>query len=262
MTRVGILGDIHGIAEWLDRAVAAFHEVGIKTVLQVGDLSVFWPGTEGTAEAMEESLASRGITLIFCPGNHDAWGLLLHVPVEPEGHRRITEHIWMLHGTVIELESLRIAGLGGATSSDKHSRLRYEERTGVKTWWADERVDRELAAKLGKARDVDVLISHEVSDGLADELVPQRRGTNESYARQARIDRLIIRELFEVLEPRLHATGHHHVRQSVQLDESWYHDTPVEMMGRDGDATGLAAVWDSATSEVTNLLLEDKTLVS
>lgn len=260
MSRIGTLGDIHGNVEALDRAAAAFHAVGIKTVLQVGDLGVFWPGAERTAELMEESLASRGITLIFCPGNHDDWGRLLRVPVEPEGYRRITEHIWMLHGTVIEHEGLRIAGLGCATSSDKHSRLRYESRTGLKTWWAEERVDRDLAANLGRMREVDVLITHEISDGLGDAHIPQRRGTSESYARQATIDRLIIRDLFEVLDPKLHATGHHHVRQSVLLDESWYHEAKVEMMGRDGDMTGLAAVWDSGTAEVTDLLVVDKTV--
>lgn len=82
--------------------------------------------------------------------------------------------------------------------------------------------------------------------------------TSASYQRNALIDRLIIREVFEALEPRLMVTGHHHVRRTVRPDPSWYHREPhIEMMGRDGDRYELAAIWDSDTGGVLNVVLED-----
>jgi len=266
MARLGLVGDFHGRVGWLRLAYEAFaREGGVAAVLQVGDTSIDFGRLHADPFMVgdhAEHLAQQYETpLIYTPGNHEAWPEILARPIEPEGYRKIRPHVWMLHGNTMIFRGLRIAALGGATSSDKHARLRYESETGEKVWWPDERVDRDLAASLIKeAGDlpVDILITHEVPEGLCDDERPERRLTSESYQRSALIDRLIIREVFEAMEPRLMVTGHHHVRRTVRPDPSCYHREPrIEMMGKDGDRYGLAAIWDSETGGILNVVLED-----
>lgn len=266
MARFGLVGDFHGRVGYLRLAYEAFErEGGVAGVLQVGDTCIdldrvgsdpFMVGDH--AEHLAEHYRTP---LIFTPGNHDAWPELLRVPIEPEGYRKIRPHVWMLHGNVVTFRGLRIAALGGATSSDKTARLRHEAATGEKVWWEDERVDRDRAASLIKeaaSEPVDILITHEVPEGLCDGQRPERRGTSQSYRRQAQIDRLIIRDIFEALKPRLMVTGHHHVRRTVRPDPAVYHREPrIEMMGKDGDRFGLAAIYDSETGSILNVALED-----
>lgn len=132
MARVGLVGDIHGRVEWLRLAYQAFErEGGVDAVLQARDFGVdsktlhddpfiFMVGDEA------ERLATKyQASQIFTPGNHEVWPELLAHPIEFEGYRKIRPHVWILHGGVMTLRGLRIAVLGGATSSDKHKRLRY-----------------------------------------------------------------------------------------------------------------------------------------
>lgn len=265
MQRFGLVGDLHGKVGYLRLAYEAFErEGGVDAVLQVGDFGIDFERLHKDPYLVgshAEHLASQYQTpLIFTPGNHDAWPELLARPIGPEGYRKIRPHIWMLHGNVMNFRGLRIAALGGATSSDKNARLRHETETGEKVWWPEERVDRDLATALIKeagGEPVDILISHEVPAGLCDGQRPERQGTSESYQRNALIDRLILREVFEALEPRLMATGHHHVRRTVRPDPAAYRRAPrIEMMGEDGDRYGLAAIWDSETGSILNLALE------
>ena len=266
MARFGLVGDLHGKVGWLRLAFEAFERVGgVDAVLQVGDFGIDWPRAHKDPFMLgghAEHLARQyGAPVIFTPGNHDAWDSLLARQVEPEGYRKIRDNIWMLHGGIMTIQGVRIAGLGGATSSDKSTRLDYEEQHGEKMWWPEERVDRDLAARMihqASGQTVDVLLTHEVSDGLVDDHRPPRRMTSESYQRQSKIDRLIIRDLFEGLQPRLHVTGHHHVRRTVRPDPAWYHREPrLEMMGRDGDLHGFAAIWDSDTGEVLDVVVTE-----
>lgn len=264
--RFGLVGDFHGRVGYLRLAFEAFErEGGVDAVLQVGDTSIDWSRLHADPFMVgdqAELLATQYNTpIIFTPGNHDSWPELLRVPIEPEGYRKIRPHVWMLHGNIMSFRGQRIAALGGATSSDKSGRLRYETETGEQVWWPQERVDRDLAAALiQEAGDepVGILISHEVPEGLCDDQRPERRMTSESYQRQSLIDRLIIRDVFEALEPRLMVTGHHHVRRSIRPDSGWYHREPrIEMMGKDGDRYGLAAIWDSSNGGIQNVVLEE-----
>lgn len=264
MPRFGLVGDLHGRIGFLRLAYEAFErEGGVDAVLQVGDFGIDWVRKDPlmVGDHAERLAQQYEAPLIFTPGNHDAWPELLSRPIEAEGYREIRPHIWMLHGRAMTFHGLRIAALGGATSSDKHARLRHEAETGDKVWWPYERVDRDLATALIKeagGEPVDILITHEVPAGLCDGQRPERQGTGESYQRNASIDRLILREVFEALEPRLTVTGHHHVRRAVRPDPVVYRRAPrIEMMGKDGDRFGLAAIWDSETGSILNLALEN-----
>lgn len=265
VARFGLVGDLHGRVGFLRLAYEAFErESGVDAVLQVGDFGIDFERLHKdpymVGDQAEHVAQQHETPLIFTPGNHEGWPELLARPIEPEGYRRIRPHVWMLHGNVMNFHRLRIAALGGATSSDRAARLRHETETGEKVWWPEERVDRDLATALiteAGGEPVDILITHEVPAGLCDDQRPERQGSSESYKRNALIDRLILREVFEALEPRLTVAGHHHVRRTVRPDPAVYRRVPrLEMMGKDGDKFGLAAIWDSETGSILNLVLE------
>lgn len=98
------------------------------------------------------------------------------------------------------------------------------------------------------------MLTHEVADGLADEHLPPRQGGTTSFQRKSLIDRLILRGVFDALQPKLYVTGHHHTRRSVRPDVP--RKPCLEMMGKDADIYGLAAIRDFTTGNAQNLVLE------
>jgi putative phosphoesterase len=67
LTRVGVIGDIHGEDEVLDRVLQHFASVGVPTVLAVGDM-VDGVGDVNRACSL---LAEYGVLAVA--GNHDRW---------------------------------------------------------------------------------------------------------------------------------------------------------------------------------------------
>lgn len=95
-----LLGDVHGCYDHILPVIG--EDVGPKTVIFLGDQEAQTP-----FEECIRPLVDAGVAVWFIPGNHDTdseqnWRHLM----QDSQHRN-------LHGRVVEIEGVRVAGLGG-----------------------------------------------------------------------------------------------------------------------------------------------------
>jgi len=114
-----LLGDIHGHAGILRKAIDVSKESNAKAIIQLGDFGLF-PDTEAW---FRENVKDAHIPVYFIDGNHDncqRW-------VECETITRVwddRELYYIPRGTVMELDGRTIAIMGGASSINKKWILR------------------------------------------------------------------------------------------------------------------------------------------
>src|ERR1041384_697288 len=65
--RVGIIGDIHCEDEVLDRVLRHFQNIGVDTILSVGDV------TDGLGDVNRACALLRAQNVFTVAGNHDRW---------------------------------------------------------------------------------------------------------------------------------------------------------------------------------------------
>jgi Calcineurin-like phosphoesterase superfamily domain len=155
LVRVLIVGDLHCNTGAVIQVIDCAADFGADLIVQVGDFG-FWPRIESGRKFLrkaEARLDRHGLQLWWVDGNHDDLQALRTRPVEPDGRRRVSDHIWHLprgHGWVWG-DTMWVAG-GGAVSVD-----RYGRTEGV-SWFRDEAL-------------TDADVDQIVADGAADVLV-------------------------------------------------------------------------------------------
>lgn len=112
---LAVVGDVHGDIQWLRDVAASCARENVRTILQVGDLGLDWPGrNRARMEArLERLLAEQDMTMITCGGNHDNWDTLSALETEPDGLATWRPHIRFLpRGGRTEIAGLVVGGLG------------------------------------------------------------------------------------------------------------------------------------------------------
>jgi hypothetical protein len=228
---VMVLGDVHGDLGWIKSLLERAHQLGVDTVLSVGDWGIgpFRGDTPGTrfAQKCERIAAKNRVTVYVVPGNHenydttakllpraDGWLVLTeHVLVAPRGHR------WSWGGGV------QFGALGGAFSVD------YRHRTPGGDWWpASEEVQPVDVERLGSGV-LDILVSHDAPTGVPvgpGGLVSTLQISEADLAR-TQVSRDLLLEAVRRTRPELVLCGHWHQRLSTAL--------PVEVAARDDRPT-------------------------
>lgn len=144
---IAFIGDVHRAFDRLMRAVEALPPE-VETVIQVGDLGL-----------RPSDLAPPGPCAVqltrpmyFIDGNHDyePWFRKFGAPTELAPNL-----IYVPRGTVLRLDSRRVAFLGGGDSVIDRSR-----RSEGVDWWPGEQVTGEHVARLDAAGPVDILVAH------------------------------------------------------------------------------------------------------
>ncbi len=161
--RVLLVGDLHGntsaAVEVLDRAA----DMGVDLVLQVGDYG-WWPRDPGGQKfiwKVESRLALRGLDLWWVDGNHEDFDRLEAHPVDEDGRRKLSDHVWHLpRGFRWQWEESTWVAVGGAVSVDKKSRIEG------KTWFAAEELTDEQADLIIAAGAADVVVAHDAPLGV------------------------------------------------------------------------------------------------
>lgn len=148
-----LLGDIHGNAGILRKAIEVSKESDAKAIIQLGDFGLF-PETEAW---FRENVKDAHIPIYFIDGNHDdcqRW-------VECDTVTRIWEDREMFYiprGTVMELDGRTIAVMGGASSINKNWLLRDGER-----WDSNEDITEPHISRLinnVEGKKVDMFLTH------------------------------------------------------------------------------------------------------
>lgn len=144
---IAFIGDVHRAFNDLTRLVGEL-PAGVEAVVQVGDLGLHPSDLE-----RDGPRAPRlGRPLHFIGGNHDhePWFRGLHAPTELGPNL-----IYVPRGVVLQLDSRRLAFLGGGDSVVD----RAQRREGI-DWWPEERVTAEEVARFSGAGRVDILVAH------------------------------------------------------------------------------------------------------
>ncbi|QYF88479.1 metallophosphoesterase [Arthrobacter sp. PAMC25284] len=234
---VVVAGDLHGDLQWARHLIRSARAAGARTILQVGDLGVLWPGrAKGRFDArLDAYLEAFDMNLGFVDGNHDNHTELRLLDVEADGLARVRPRILYLpRGGRTVVEGLTVGGLGGAFSVD------YEWRTPDKSWWPGiEEVEAGDIEKLIAGGPVDVLLTHDVPAS-----VPMRGELDlpAEIQTRAQVSRDLLQNAVEALKPPLLFSGHWHTRLKHTIHHPDGTATQVEVLNMNGSKAGNAVL--------------------
>ena len=178
-----VLGDAHADDSDNRRALfAAYRDADADVALQLGDLMYY----------------DLPIPTYFIAGNNedfDTIDALRNGRVESPG----VTNAYLLAGSAVELDDLRIAGLSGNYAPTQFDRPRPNLRGERRRHFVRGDVE-----SLKQVEDVDVLLVHEAPHGLP---------VSEDYD----VGCEHVDELIDALEPRLCLVGHHHQHAETTL---------------------------------------------
>lgn len=210
--RVLICGDWHGAVAAGKSAINAAAELGIRTVLHVGDFGIGpWPGdsSQSIERRLQPSLDRHDIVMLVTPGNHENWDRIDAAPTDKHGRGILTDNVFVLpRGHRWTMAGKTFGSLGGAFSID------YRRRTPGASWWIQERVLPEHVDALAAGGPLDVLIAHEVPDGTP---VRKPGQLSPDLEAQSREDRRHVLEAVARTTPELVFSGHWHQRTTGQV---------------------------------------------
>lgn len=239
-TRVLVVGDLHsetGAAfEIIDHAAT----LGVDLILQAGDFGFFPKDQRGQVflRKVEKRLTQRGLNLWWIDGNHENFESLAVRPVNDDGRRQISEHVWHLpRGFRWIWDGSVWVAVGGAVSVDKAF------RTEGKSWFAAEELADDEASRIIADGPADVVLSHDAPLGvpflrhlLRQDLPAWRRDSQWPTGTVIRSDehQRRIRRVVEGVGARRVFHGHHHIRYSDTLAAS-HGPVSIEGLGMDTD---------------------------
>lgn len=188
------LGDTHGDLSFASRACEFARDNGVDEIIQVGDWGYLWPGKDKIG-SLDSILKHYAVPMRFIDGNHDD-----HPNLRTKSERtpRIT---YQPRGSLhVDADGTAFLFLGGAPSIDRGW------RTPGKSWWPEETITAEEAARAHEHARADVVVTHDAPDypvGFSPAGSPEfRQQSAESMA--------IVRGLVERYSPKLHVHGHWH----------------------------------------------------
>jgi len=224
--RILLLGDVHGRAAWVARALEVAAEAQARLVVQLGDFG-YWEHTDRGAaylDAVDAHAAATGIPVCFIRGNHDNVELLQRrYPPSGAGFVPLRPWVfWIPDATRWEWSRVSFAAAGGGISIDRAYRIEGED------WWADEALGRRAAAILAEEGPADVVLAHDAPDGAGLPRSAYREALSEEHRRT-------LRSLLDVLCPRWVFHGHYHLRNSARI--AWPDGTVGQIEGLDMDGT-------------------------
>jgi Calcineurin-like phosphoesterase len=241
--RVLLVGDTHGNARWLERAVfSAAREHQTDVIFQIGDFG-WWPRDLKGAAFID---AARGapVPLWWIDGNHeDHASLHATIGEAADGLVELGDNLLFVpRGTRFDLDGVSVLACGGAHSIDR--RL----RTAGIDWFEDEHITDHHVDRCIRGGHADVLIAHDAPAGWT---IPTLRSATglpglwqlelaECWAQRRQLARIM-----EAVTPRLVVHGHYHSGYRHQLDTGWGR---VEIAGlsEDGTAGNMALMECSA----------------
>lgn len=244
MSKVGLIGDLHGKAGYARDALHKMHQRGVVTVFQLGDFGLGWPGAgEQFLGWVEAHCALLDIDLYVVPGNHENWEFINSLPFE-NGRCWLTQHVCVMERNArFEIDGRSFLALGGAPSID------YPDRRVGFSWWPDEALtlrDVERTVAEGYA---DIMLTHDAPDGGTKKV--QRIVDNPNYSfwtRQGLAYAAEGRELMNIafagVRPKVFAHGHFHVADEAVVD-----GTKFLALGEAGEKDDYCLTLDLATLE-------------
>jgi hypothetical protein len=249
VSRIGVMGDLHGDLEHALEASRTFAGRDIHVLLQLGDFSMLWPGRQSRLDKLSAALTGQKQTLYFVDGDQEWHSKLLEFPVSADGVRWITDNIGHLprgFRTVIG-GRFTLAALGGANSPDRG------RRTEGKNWWRSEQITESDLASLGYDH-ADVLVGHEAPLPDEGEILRREfeRGLSPYEAAYASDSRFKFRRAVLQTHPQLTLGAHYNQFLDELITVPW--EPPflvrVVVLDRSGRKRINLAILDTATHDI------------
>lgn len=120
-----LLGDIHGNYTRLQRAIEVANKVDATALIQVGDFGLFRGFGMNNEEHFKNAVHASKCPVYFIDGNHDDCSRWTTYTEVSQLYPDIPLY-YVPRGTVMELDGLNIAFMGGAGSIDKNIRLSHK----------------------------------------------------------------------------------------------------------------------------------------
>lgn len=166
MPSVLLVGDLHGDVFALQRAFRQAYYNEAVAIVQLGDYGFGWRRDGDQcwfATITSDLVAETSIPFYFIDGNHENFDLLEKYAVGENGLREVATSVYHIpRGECVTFGETRFLALGGAYSVDKPNR-----KTGV-SWWPQEAITEEDVQRAIAAGPVDVLLTHDIPDGIQD----------------------------------------------------------------------------------------------
>lgn len=235
MTRIGLLGDVHGASNVMLDALRRFKKNGITEILQLGDLGV-WGGTHGTQflfltnKWLRENDQRLWVTL----GNHEDYDQVNTWHVYENGWMQPLTNIFVAtRGLRWEWEGVSFVSLGGAPSVDRAWRWR-RQRPGYPLWWSAEDITREDMDKTMDGGYADVMVAHDAPLGIR-KIEKMISGNPFGFTAEDRLyadeGRKKMREVVDTVRPKLYFGGHYHFPVAEKNGDTMYY-----ILAADGDS--------------------------
>lgn len=206
-------GDTHGLNNHIRGIISSADDVGINTVIQVGDFGVFVPSS-CALHKMIRNRAENGWTvkIITCFGNHDNWDLYYELcalyPDEDLLEIVPGSGVYVVRrGSVIDIDGVSHLFLGGAQSIDRH------QRKEGSSWWSREEPNKQELDRFFESWEThkpDTIVTHE-----APLRVPFDRSLRNSNTTVRMLDMAI---KLSGHKPKRWYFGHHHKLKRWKID--------------------------------------------
>jgi len=247
MTNVLAIGDTHGNTSAIcNVAIPTAKKRDCKIIVQLGDFG-YWEHAETGKRFLNKvskALVRENMIMYWIDGNHENHPLLweTYFPSGPDGLVMIRENLWYVpRGTVWKIGDVTCLGLGGAFSIDKQWRIEQElqdrghspfttlmgdssykewasQREGHTLWWPTEMITYEQA-KLARATaaekgPVDLMFTHDCPTGTD---IPGIHSEGKWTYPETWLNRDLLREVYDDVQPKMLVHGHYHVRYTDKL---------------------------------------------
>jgi len=171
MTKLMIVGDVHGDFSFASAVCRTAEGEGITDIIQVGDFGIWDHLPDGVYFLDQLSLNAerRGVNWTFVAGNHENYDRLENYAEvgelrDADGMVKVRPFIrWTGRTNVWNQAGLRMGAFGGAYSIDRHSRT-----PGRSWWWQEFPTDTDLNNLEAQVAllPVDVLFTHDSPTSL------------------------------------------------------------------------------------------------
>lgn len=217
--KILLLGDTHGSPYQIQYAYAIAQEYECDVIFNLGDFG-YWEHMKGGPEFLEvvSSFAVENM-IPFCwlDGNHENHPLLRRTYQDmktPDGFWEIRKYLFYApRGHRFEWDGVKFMTYGGAFSIDRGYR-----KIGVSWWWEEEIDPTHVDETIADTRPIDILLSHDVPNGVDIQGVMSIKGKNFRPIKEAVSGRLQLERLVKALQPKEIFHGHYHVRYTQIVD--------------------------------------------
>lgn len=210
--KIGLLGDVHGHADWTVYALSRLHEAGVELVIQLGDFGI-WPNGQRFYKKVEAACKVYNIDLIVVPGNHEDYDQIEALPFDDDGYQILTPHVRLaVRGQRWEIGGRSFVAIGGGPSVDRTYRLERDHHGPNKSWWEQEAITQEDVDKTVAPGYADIVVAHDAPHirAIDKRISGNPMGFRKGDLAYAEIGRQYMGQVLEGVRPELWLHGHYH----------------------------------------------------